>query len=141
MVPTGARAVCGTDGSIPNSPRHVYTVSAGGQTLYIDDREYFDWDDDWGTPGDNQGIWIYLESNHMPGLQTGGPQVVLAPLPPPPPIITITPIVIPADPNRPVHPGEIRLFNGYSPGQSWAQSLGEYDECFSGPDTPDTLLL
>jgi hypothetical protein len=60
-----ASAACEADGTIPGTAAKTYTVSAGNLTFYIDDRDYADLDDD-GVAG---GIWIYLESNGVEGLQ------------------------------------------------------------------------
>ena len=73
----GARAECVFDGSIPGTDAAVHVISVGGQTIYIEDRDYLDADAD----GVHGSVWIYYESNRVRGLQRGGSQVVLGALP------------------------------------------------------------
>ena len=69
MLSADPAAACSrTDGTIPGSEASVTTVSAGGKTFYVDDRDHADLDDDYEAGG----IWIYEESNGQEGLQRGG---------------------------------------------------------------------
>ena len=66
---TPASADCDdSDGSVPGTSGSVMAVTAGPSTFYVDDRDWFDLDDD----GQAGGIWIYEESNGQDGLQRGG---------------------------------------------------------------------
>lgn len=56
----------GTGGTVPTTTRKLYTVPAGGQTVYVDDENL----------NSSYGLWIYIESNKVNGLQRGGDQIV-----------------------------------------------------------------
>ncbi len=130
-VPTQAHASCPrSGGTVPGSPPTAYAVSAGGETLYIDDR---------GAIGpDAGGLWVYRESNGAPGLQRGGYHIVRVHVP----VGPIGPIrVLPDDENRPVLRRGLTLFpNGSACYWSCLNPLPG-DDCHDGAHPPDTLLL
>lgn len=133
MLAGTAAAQCEFDGSVPGTAAHTYSVSVGGQTFYVDDRDYADADED-GTAG---GIWLYYESNGIAGLQRGGSQVVLDKVPVMMPYVGPVTVTLPGA--GPVPPHTITLFaNGFG-GGSVADAAGETDPCLESP-TPDTLL-
>lgn len=130
------------DGTVPGSSATLIVIGQGDaepyQSIYIDDRDGFDLDGD----GEAGGLWIYAESNGSAGLTRGGEWIghTLVGLLP-----EIEPIyVLPADPDRPVHPGPVTLFpEGVSPGEYpvWSDDpCVEYDA--DGNQIPaDTLLF
>jgi hypothetical protein len=135
LMPLPALAQCEFDGSVPGTAAKVYPVGAGGQTIYVDDRDDADADDD-GVAG---GIWIYYESNKVGGLQRGGQQVALGLLPGTVPYVSPT-YILPPDPSRPALKGGVLAFPSGFGGGSIAAALGERDPCTDSA-TPDTLLF
>lgn len=135
LTASPATAQCEFDGSVPGTAAKTYVISAGGQTIYVDDRDYADLDED-GTAG---GIWLYLESNHIAGLQRGGSQVVLAMIPGTVPYVGPVTVTLPGV--GPVPPRTITLLPAGFGGGSVADTLGETDPCRDLAPVPDTLLL
>lgn len=60
------------EGCAADGPLGFQEIPTPAGTFYIDDREWEDVDMD----GNAEGIWIYQESNNVPGLQTGGTGVL-----------------------------------------------------------------
>jgi hypothetical protein len=121
-----AQAQCpGNDGTIPGTPDRVTAVGP----IYIDDRDFADLDED----DDAGGLWIYLESNNVAGLQRGGDQAAFATLAgagvnPNIPYVGPTPV------------GPLTLFpNGFG-GGSLSETAGSHDDCVQS-STPDTILF
>ena len=75
VAPASAQCPAG-DGTLPGSSSSVTAVGTGDATpyttIYVDDRDLADLDDD----GNAQGIWIYIESNGERGLQRGRSHLV-----------------------------------------------------------------
>jgi hypothetical protein len=129
-VPAGwAAAKCEFDGTAPGTVAKTYAVGAGGQTIYVDDRDYADADDD-GVAG---GIWVYLESNHVAGLQRGGDQAAVGKIPGTVPYIPPTFVGVPGSVVG------VTLFPSGFGGGSISQAAGGHDPCTDSA-TPDTLL-
>ena len=128
-VPAGSNAACEFDGSAPGTVAKAYAVSAGGQTIYVDDRDYADLDND-GVAG---GIWIYYESNRVAGLQRGGDQVALGMIPGTVPYIPPTFVGVPGTGIG------VTLFPSGFGGGSVASAAGAHDGCVESA-TPDTII-
>lgn len=131
---SGPLVPCEFDGSIPGTPPRTYAFGAGPAVVYVDDRDYADLNGN-GVAG---GIWIYLESNGVAGLQRGGVGVgdgvpVTVPYLPPH-------YVIPPDPNRPVLKDGVLIFASGFGGGTVADVAGSYDPCVDSV-LPDTLIF
>lgn len=131
-------------GTVPGSPSKVTTVSAGGTTIYVDDRDYTDT----GVgpdveDGGNGGIWLYLESGKKVGLQRGGnqvPFVVLKSKGVDPSLPYIKPVVTPLP--HPTKPGEkLTLFPAGFGGGSIAQTAGSHDDCVRGKAAHRDMII
>lgn len=141
-----ANAQCpGNDGTLPGSSNSVIVLGqddgTNGQTVFVDDRDFLDIDDD----GDAGGLWLYLEDNSTSGLTRGGDQVIFRVANPDVPFVAPIP-VLPPDPNRPVRPEGLTLFPSGIGGGSLAEAIGSHDDCkeFGGlgqPATPDAILF
>lgn len=123
-----ASAACQFDGSVPGTSSKAYTVLTPAGTLYIDDRDLADLDDD----GQSNGVFVYLESNGQIGLQRDDRQAAFDHLPG-----GNLPFVYHFNP-MPV--GPVTLFpNGYTlGGESLSTTAGQTDPC--GSNGGDTLL-
>ena len=128
---TPAHAACPAgDGSLPNSGSKVTRVGTGGATqyttIYIDDRDVLDLDEDNNTGG----LWLYIESNSTAGLQRGGDQVAFTFVNPNVP--RVNPItVVPAGGGvgLPAPAKDVVLFpNGFG-GGSLSEAIGLHDDC------------
>ncbi|MDQ1446047.1 MAG: hypothetical protein QOI20_2511, partial [Acidimicrobiaceae bacterium] len=111
-------------GTAPTTVAKTYTVGAGGQTFYVDDRDFDDTDDSDGQAG---GIWIYQEANGLGGLQRGGSQWVVAAIPVTLPYVAPTPVYTPAVGPAPSK-GTTLFPTGFG-GGSVADAAGEHDDC------------
>jgi hypothetical protein len=138
MLATGGLAHAATDcgsahGTVPVLPAKAYPIGLGAVTpgdatqygtVYLYDEDYLDATDD--NPGAH-GFWIYVESNTVGDLQTGGSEVALGALPPAP--------LIAAGSVVPPHPGGLPLFPNGVPlsdiggGSNLADGIGETDPC------------
>lgn len=132
VAPASAQCPSG-DGTLPGSDSSVTAVGTGDATpyttVYVDDRDWADLDDD----GNAQGIWIYIESNGEPGLQRGGQHVSASYLPTLP-RIGPTQVVPPHPGGLPILPNGITLFpGGFPPPCTWGYTtcvpLLPYDDC------------
>jgi hypothetical protein len=133
-APAAFATNCGaTGGTVPGTPAQTITVDASPAGIfYIDDRDYADADGD----GVSQGLWTYMESNSIGGLQNGGEQVVLAMLPVPVPHADPVSIDVPTDP--PTH--VITLFPDGFGGGDLAQAAGEAEVCTDPGGSFDTII-
>lgn len=125
-----ANAACPAgDGSLPNSSSKVTRVGTGGSTqyttIYVDDRDYPDLDDD----NNAGGIWLYIESNNAAGLQRGGDHVAFTFVNPNVPRIEPIPVLPPRPGGAPVFPNGFTLLpNGFG-GGSLSEAAGFHDDC------------
>ena len=132
-----------SDGTLPGSSDSVTRVGTGDATpyttVYVDDRDYADLDDD-GTAG---GLWIYIETNGMAGLQRGGGHVAFSFADPEVPAVVIPPQP-PTIPGGPYWPSPIPITVG---GWHLSEGLGFPDKCTTDEDgnewtgEPDSLLF
>jgi hypothetical protein len=131
-APSAFATDCGaTGGTVPGTPAQVITVDASPAGIfYIDDRDFADADGD----GVSQGLWTYMESNGVGGLQNGGEEVALAALPVP------VPHVDPVSVDGPDPVGHvITLFPNGLGGGDLAQAAGEADTCNDPSGLHDTI--
>ena len=125
-----AQAACPAgDGTLPNSGSKVTRVGTGGSTqyttIYVDDRDFLDLDDD----NNSGGLWLYIESNSAAGLQRGGDQVVFNFVNPNVPRINPIPVLPPRPGGLPVFPNGLTLLpNGFG-GGSLSEAAGFHDDC------------
>lgn len=134
------------DGTVPGTSSSVTRVGTGDATpyttIYVDDREFTDLDGD----DDAAGLWIYLESNGIAGLQRGARVHFIEEFIPRIPRVEPIPILPPNPGGLPVLPRGLTLFpNGFGGGS--VSEIEPYDWCgtdeagnwHSGP--PDSALF
>ena len=128
LTPAHAQCPAG-DGSIPDSGSTVTPIGTGDSTkyttIYVDDRDYPDLDED----NNAGGIWLYIESNDVAGLQRGGDQLPFTFVNPNAPRVEPVPI-LPANPGgAPVLPNGFTLFPDGFGGGSLSEAAGSHDDC------------
>lgn len=116
------------DGTVPGTSSSVTRVGTGDATqyttIYVDDREFTDLDGD----DDAAGLWIYLESNGIAGLQRGAEVHFMEEFVPGPPRVEPIPILPPNPGGLPILPRGLTLFPDGFGGGSFGQ-VGPYDPC------------
>jgi len=144
-----AHAACPAgDGTIPGSASSVTAVgtrdSTQYTTIYVDDRDLADADDD----ANFGGLWLYIESNSSRGLQRGGDQVTFTFVNPNVPRVEPITVLPPNPGGLPVLPtGLVLLPNGLG-GGSLSEAAGFHDDCKTDANTnqvwtgkPDSILF
>ena len=144
LTPAHAQCPAG-DGTVPGSGSTVTAVglkdSTPYGTIYVDDRDYADADDD----GNAGGIWLYIETNSVRALQRGGDQVAFSFVNPNVPLIPGTQVLPPNPGGAPVFPNGVNV--GPLGGGSLAELAGGHDACKtdqSGAEwlgAPDSILF
>lgn len=146
VAPASAQCPAG-DGSLPGSSDSVTTVGTGDATpyttIYVDDRDFADVDDD----GNAGGLWIYIETNEVAGLQRGGEHVGWSYLPRVPQVAPI-PVLPPNPGGLPIFPNGLTLFpNGFGGGgpqlipYDWRDSCKTDESGNVWTGKPDNLLF
>ena len=128
ISPASAQCPAG-DGSIPDSGSTVTPIGTGDSTkyttIYVDDRDYPDLDED----NNSGGIWLYIETNEVAGLQRGGDMLPFTFVNPNAPRVEPVPI-LPANPGgAPVFPNGFTLFPDGFGGGSLSEAAGAHDDC------------
>jgi hypothetical protein len=133
-TPAAFATNCGaTSGTVPGTPAQVTTIDLSPAAIfYIDDRDFADADGD----GVAQGIWIYMESNGVSGLQEGGADPT-GNVPVGVPFVDPISIDVPTDPPSHV----ITLFPDGFGGGSLAEALGGVDTCTDPSGSHDTVIF
>ena len=126
ITPAHAQCPAG-DGTVPGSGSTVTAVglkdSTTFGTIYIDDRDFADADDD----GNAGGLWVYIENNNTRGLQRGGDNVAFSFVNPNVPLIPAVPVLPPRPGGAPVFPNGLSV--GPFGGGSLAEAAGGHDDC------------
>ena len=146
VAPASAQCPDG-DGTLPGSSDSVTTAGTGDATpyttIYLDDRDYADLDDD----GNAGGIWIYIESNDVAGLQRGGDRIEETFIPDPPSIGPI-PVLPPNPGGLPIFPDGFTLFpDGFGGCGGCDEHPWSYDDCRTDESgnvwtgEPDSILF
>ena len=118
-----ASAECISDGTIPGAAGGAIAIGSGnGTRFYVDDRDFFDLDED----GKSQGIWVYQEANNTGNLERGGANFLIGQIPGQVP--RVNPIVTPV----------VTLFPDGWGGGSVADAAGAVDPCVQS-STPDRI--
>jgi len=144
---TPAHADCPAgDGTVPGSASSVTAIgtkdSTQYTTIYIDDRDFQDLDED-NVAG---GLWGYLESNTYRGLQRGGDQIVFTFVNPNVPRVEPISVLPPNPGGLPVFPTGLTLLPNGLGGGSLAEAAGEHDDCKTDQNgvvwtgKPDSIL-
>ena len=146
-APASASCPAG-DGTVPGTSSSVTRVGTGDATpyttIYVDDRDFADSDDD----GNAGGLWIYLETNEVAGLQRGGERIE-SPFLPQPPYVEPIPVLPPNPGGLPILPRGFTLFpDGLGGCSLGCNEIGPPDDCRTDESgqlrwdvEPDTVLF